>query len=673
MYRTEKSAPSPRSIEKINQRKSTMKNSLKQLFRTPVKTGLFCMIFLFGTVLFTVGLNLWLEISEKIKAADETFVTIGMAEQKEQSTVMEQWWDAGLKDYSYRETEVYGEYLTPDILENLDVEYISKPRQRPYFGAVSPGNLTGGELTDESVTGSSLTEIRALEDCVPDHPVPVEVVRVLWGTRSLLGKKIYFCDHRTEHPDPMEAGNTYIAYIGMNPLNADKHEDFDGIEYMPLRLYENQDRLWYETGDGAYEADDRSYEKGDGSYEAGDGFYETGDGSYEKGDGFYETGEGARWEKIAGMLKTCREDMLPVTPVTDLQLLQPFHNGDAVLVQGREIAPEEYEDGGKVCLIPQNFAQKNDLRVGDSLPLQFYFADYKYPLCQVASGSGGMDMEAMDADGNVLAPFWKGEYRIVGIYSYPVALTNDPHAFVNNQIFVPEHSVAGDFQDHIAARGPMQAYNTSFRIKNGSAGTFLEEFSKIPESSLLEIEFDDGGYEAFASKIKNTRIVAAALFFAGLALLLATTAFLMYFMILKEKRRTAVQLALGMTRHQCTLSLLGGILVLTAVCARAGAALGMQMSHAVQEAAESKEEGFSTAYTKGVASDKGYGEDGALPDGGDGAGRAVLPENSGRHPWTLAYLVAVCETGIVWLLALFCINKNLCTAPILVLSGKEEE
>ena len=35
-------------------------------------------------------------IAEKIKAADETFVTIGMAEQKEQSTVMEQWWDAGL-------------------------------------------------------------------------------------------------------------------------------------------------------------------------------------------------------------------------------------------------------------------------------------------------------------------------------------------------------------------------------------------------------------------------------------------------------------------------------------------------------------------------------------------------------------------------------------------------
>lgn len=186
-----------------------MKNSLKQLFRTPVKTGLFCVIFLFGTALFTVGLNLWLEISEKIKAADETFVTIGMAGQKEQSTFMERRWDAGLKGYVYQEKAAYGAYLTPDILEGLDVGYISKPRQRPYFGAVSPGNLTGGELTDESVTAVSLAEIRAPGDCVPEGPVPVEVVRVLWGTRSL-ESGLPLCDSCLPHK------RYAVTYIG-NP------------------------------------------------------------------------------------------------------------------------------------------------------------------------------------------------------------------------------------------------------------------------------------------------------------------------------------------------------------------------------------------------------------------------------------------------------------------------
>ena len=366
---------------------------------------------------------------------------------------------------------------------------------------------------------------------------------------------------------------------------------------------------------------------------------------------------------------------MPVTPVSDLQLLRPFHDGEAALAEGRRITPEEYEKGGRVCLIPQTFAQKNDLQVGDTLPLQFYFADYKYPLCQVAFVTGGMDMEAIDADGNILNPFWEGGYEIVGIYSYSVTLTNDPHAFAENQIFVPERSVSEDFKDHVTARGPMQAYNTSFRIKNGSIGRFMEEFSKLPESSLLEIEFDDGGYETFASKLKNTRIVAAALFFAGLALLLATIAFLMYFMILKQRRRTAVEQALGMTKRQCVMSLLGGILVLTAVCSAAGAAAGMQMSQAVREAAESKDEGFSTAYTKGMPDSRG--EDGTSPDdaGGvkneDGVENEAISENPSVDQRILVCLTALCETGVVSLLSLFFISRNLCAAPILVLSEKE--
>lgn len=75
-----------------------MKNSLKQIFRTPLKTGLFCMIFIFGTMLFTVGL----EISEKINTADETFVTIGTVRQKEQSTIMKGQWLSGGRPFPIR-------------------------------------------------------------------------------------------------------------------------------------------------------------------------------------------------------------------------------------------------------------------------------------------------------------------------------------------------------------------------------------------------------------------------------------------------------------------------------------------------------------------------------------------------------------------------------------------
>lgn len=231
--------------------------------------------------------------------------------------------------------------------------------------------------------------------------------------------------------------------------------------------------------------------------------------------------------------------------------------------------------------------------------------------------------------------------------------------------------------------------------------------------------------------MKNTRIVAAVLFFAGFALLLATIAFLMYFMIWKQKRRTAVERALGMTNRQCAVSLLSGIVLLTAVCGTAGAAVGMQMDRAVQKAAVSGEEEFSTAYTKGILEEEGragegtssavdeggrmslagdedeerristVGEDIAkkenLSDKADGSGMEkenpsdgnstekeirqdqsgtehdLLQTDNSENKWITAFLIAVCETGLVWLLALFCINRNLRAVPILVLSAKEEE
>lgn len=599
-----------------------MKNSLKQIFRTPLITGFFCIIFIFGIILFTIGLNLWSEIMERLKIADDVFVTIGTVRQKEQSTTIMQYWDAGLKDYIYQETSVYGNFLTTDVLKTSEIKYISEPLQRPYFGALFSESITGGEHMDDSISSMSLVEIRALENCVPKEPINVEVVDVLWGTKSLIGKKIYFCDHRTEQPEDLEKGKIYITFISVNFLNTDKHEGLIGMEYMPLRIYENQTQNWYEVTDD-----------------------------------FYETEDGIRWKNIAKALKASYEKMVPVTPVNDLYILRPFHNGDAVLVEGRNIEESEYKSGAKVCLIPQKFAKQNSLSVGDSLPLQLYFADYKYPLCEVAWEDGGLNAVALDKDGNMLDAFQKSEYKIIGIYSYSVKLTNDPDAFVKNQIFVPVNSISESFEDHILEHGPMQPYNTSFRIKNGDVGRFTEAYSKLPESNLLEIEFDDGGYAIFASKMRKSRIVAGVLFFTGLALLLTTITFLIYFFILKQSRRTAIERALGMTKKQCIVSMMSGILVLTTICGTIGTTVGMKMNNIVQEVIETGVDNFSTAYTKGLIEDN----------------EEIFLESDNKIMWRMTGLAIICEIGLVWIFTFFFIRKNLNIPPISILSSKEDE
>ena len=71
------------------------------------------------------------------------------------------------------------------------------------------------------------------------------------------------------------------------------------------------------------------------------------------------------------------------------------------------------------------------------------------------------------------------------------------------------------------------------------------------------------------------------------------------------------------------------------------------------------------------------GEEEASPDdaGGvkneDGVENEAISENPSVDQRILVCLTALCETGVVSLLSLFFISRNLCAAPILVLSEKE--
>ena len=58
-----------------------MKNSLKQLLRTPMKTCLFFLLMTAATALLVLGAELWQNTQAKIDAAEGLFVTLGTVEQ----------------------------------------------------------------------------------------------------------------------------------------------------------------------------------------------------------------------------------------------------------------------------------------------------------------------------------------------------------------------------------------------------------------------------------------------------------------------------------------------------------------------------------------------------------------------------------------------------------------
>ena len=58
-----------------------MKNSLKQMMRTPVRTVLFLGLMVFAALLMTLGVGIWLKGTQTMAQYEDRFMTIGTVRQ----------------------------------------------------------------------------------------------------------------------------------------------------------------------------------------------------------------------------------------------------------------------------------------------------------------------------------------------------------------------------------------------------------------------------------------------------------------------------------------------------------------------------------------------------------------------------------------------------------------
>ena len=115
----------------------------------------------------------------------------------------------------------------------------------------------------------------------------------------------------------------------------------------------------------------------------------------------------------------------------------------------------------------------------------------------------------------------------------------------------------------------------------------------------MEITFDDNGYSQIIGGLLNMRYVAIILFAAGLLSALAILVLLLYFFIVKQKKRTAIERSLGMSKNQCRMSLVSGVVVLSAVAVILGTVASTVLFDKVQtlDLTGQNEHTFSTEYS----------------------------------------------------------------------------
>ncbi len=526
-----------------------IRNSIRQLFRMRGRTVLFLLLLVTASGLCSLGRGFLLVNQEKMEAYEDSFMTIGIVEQKADKVRERMVWDAELRDYRIYNAPTYDSYVPLSALDFEGADYLSGPERRCFYGSYMPEY----EMYGIGMSLGEVVEGFPVEDVVPDHPVKFQVTRVLAGMGIREGNVITFCDHYNPEPEKLYADKTYVMSLVYRPGHEDEKE-FEGdytSGYVPYPIL-TSDQVTLEGNEVPDEVED-------------DHFCDV------VTEGFYESPMGKRWMNLVEswdyLLHT-----FPVTGTNDLNLMMAFYNGSAYISDGREFTEEEYERGDRVCLVSELFAGRAGLQIGDELPLALMYADYRRTPGSAFGSSFAATFSILNAKGEIYPVFEEGQYKIVGVYGGYNGL-KDEYGLGYNEIIIPARSVKNSDADNILESGPMIGSNTSFRIANGTIDEYMEVWNKQGISNV-EINFYDRGYSELESNINNMKYIARLLLVMGTVMVLMVLFYFSWLFILKQGERTATERALGLCKGQCFLSLFSGMFLLILIGSVCGCIAG---------------------------------------------------------------------------------------------------
>lgn len=616
-----------------------MLNSIKQICRTPIKLAGLLISIMAGTMLLVLGMNLISHTNAQLDMLENSYTTIGMVEQEKSATEIGSVWDSSLRTYQNYRGSVYDEILSEEMLNFKGADYVVQPEKRKYYGAYMPEYLSS--TSNKATNLNLILEFVPEKTCIPDKPVPVNVKKVLMG--EIHGNnRVYVCDHMTEKPKTLEVGKTYIAVLAYRKNTHEESqkevpEELHITQILPTTTQCDKRGNLYESS--MNNTNGRTWE--------------------EVTDDFYETERGKQWLNLVKAYETF-EKTFPVLPTNSLNLLPTFHDKQSNIVSGREISKKEFEQGKQVCIISKEFGDVNNLQIGDKIKIPLYFADYNNP-SSVTFGQM-YSFSLFNAKGETYPVFAEEEYEIVGMYQYQNISGNvaaEATEAVADQIIIPTKSVKESDENNIVSVGPMRNATTSFQIPNGTADVYERGFSKVAKSDFLHITFDDNGYAKIKQQLDESRITAYMLCGIGFLAVVVIVLLLLYFFVIRQKKRLAIERAIGAGKRQCKISMIGGMTLFVLVAAILGSAIGTGVSGKLLQKESKKESYFSTDYSVQKETEEN------IPQG------ELKTEMMSVETAAILVITPIGITIIVVLVSLYLINRQLKMELVILLGDRE--
>lgn len=248
----------------------------------------------------------------------------------------------------------------------------------------------------------------------------------------------------------------------------------------------------------------------------------------------------------------------------------------------REIIDGEIYSGKDTCLVSEQFADLNDLSVGDTITVTTYLKSNPMEYTLTISG--------IYADYTMLEENQPDMYKMI-----PSAASNR-----HNEILVSSETA----ENMEMANDPTTVYvEATYYLKDpGMIDDYREELTEKGLPKFYLVTTDEAGYQRIVgpveglSKVTNTFLIVVLVLGSAILILLSTLA------IRERKYEIGVLRAMGMKKGKVALGLLCEMLVITSLCLVLGLGVGSVASQPVADSllADQIEQAENTVNDNGV-------------------------------------------------------------------------
>jgi cell division protein FtsX len=558
------------------------KISLKKLLRTPVKTFLFLMLLTVTGALLSLCITLLMTARETNLKAQETFTTIAIPnyEKIKHDSVNQSNKLNDLKEKDFIESVEVMSKLYYKVLEKASETKIGKVDLRESYLAyskdISPVLLPYSErkvINEWSMCyNMAVFELECIDtrtilfddDLKKRNPEVEDIQVIVWKINKVFSMhpQYTFIKNIETYTTESDMNTRGLFEIGKKYLMAGYIKNFITSQELMFSESKFTDRISFFTENSFNNiALDKNINhiSNKKNEEYFNSYVEI------KGDTeeFLSSNEGS---KFKALIENCQRinQSANVIAVGNINAVAHFNQKKAFIVNGREMTTDEYKQGDNVCLVSWQFADLNNLSVGDEINLSLSNAQYEYtltsniwssPLNRIPSVSlfhspsysiEGEGLWFLSVNPYSMSNFKDQSYKIVGIYqSSKVELSE--FMLSPNTIYVPSKSIDLSMIEHknnnteILEQIPTSLY--SIIIPNDK----LEEFkAELQEKGISQyFLYYDQGYSAVKSVLKILIQNALIILAVGLVIWILVIILFILLYIVKEKKIAGIMLSLG--------------------------------------------------------------------------------------------------------------------------------